>query len=78
MEKTKLVSITDGVTARVEFIEREAGGEIEGIVKLRGVDESGKPFSLIIRPGKVRELWEAIEGLAEEIVENRKADEEGR
>ena len=78
MEKARTIVIKEGVTARVEFTEREAGGEIEGIVRLRGVDERGKPFSLTIRPGKVRELWEAIEGLAEEIVENRKADEEGR
>jgi len=77
MEKSRLVAIDDGVTARVRvyrFVTTEGMG---GVVRFNGTDSEGRPFELVVDLEDLAMLLRVAEELKEELRKTEKAEEEG-
>jgi len=77
MEKSRLVAIDDGVTARVRVYRFISMGGMGGIVRFNGTDNEGRPFELVVDLEELEMLLRVAEELKEELSKTEKADEEG-
>jgi len=77
MERTKLIAVTDGVTAKIQLWSHSRKDGVNGIVRLSGLDDEGRPFSFSIYINQLRVVVEMVEEVAKEVIEAKKAAGEG-